>query len=306
MSMRVTGTMPPGAEMIIAPRTSDIGAFEVQRLLPHAQRRMVGPFIFVDQMGPAVLTPDTPMSVRPHPHIGLSTVTYMFEGEIVHRDSLGVHQTIAPGAVNLMTAGRGIVHSERSDPDFLKTTSAHSEPHDLGAPLWGMQIWLAAPKAVEEGDPAFNHYAEQDFPSIDEDGLKGKVVLGSAYGQSSPIKTPHETLYLDIALNTGGTAQVPMDVEERAFLVLEGIITLNGHVVNKGDMIVLTPKTEAVLKATEAARVLVFGGAPMDGPRHIWWNFVSSSKDRIEQAKEDWREGRFPKVLGDDEWIPLP
>lgn len=288
--------LPKGADMIITPRTSDIGAFEVQRLLPHAKRRMVGPFIFVDQMGPAVLNKDTPMSVRPHPHIGLSTVTYMFKGEIVHRDSLGVHQTITPGAVNLMTAGRGIVHSERSDAAFLENNPA----------LHGMQIWLAAPKHVEEGKPDFKHYPEATLPAIDEPGLSGRIVLGSAFGASSPIETPHETLYLDLLLSEGRAMQIPSHLEERAFLVTEGVVTLNGHSVTSGDMIVLTPNSEAVVKAESAARVLVLGGAAMDGPRYIWWNFVSSSKERIEQAKEDWTEGRFPKVPGDDEWIPLP
>ncbi len=289
-------TLPLGAEMIIAPRTSDIGAFEVQRLLPYRRRRMVGPFIFADQMGPTVLRPETPMVVRAHPHIGLSTVTYLLEGEIVHRDSLGHRQTITPGAVNLMTAGRGIVHSERSDPDSLAANPM----------LHGMQIWLAAPKALEEGAPDFKHYPPEVLPLIDAPGVTGRLVIGSALGLRSPIQGQSETLYIDLSLAAGATTRLPDEAEERAFLVLGGAVTLNEYRVASGDLIVLTPRAEAVLRAEEPARIIVLGGAVMDGPRHIWWNFVSSSRERIEQAKEDWRAGRFAEVAGESDPMPLP
>ncbi len=288
--------LPLGAEMIIAPRTSDIGAFEVQRLLPYRRRRMVGPFIFADRMGPTVLRPETPMAVRAHPHIGLSTVTYLLEGEIVHRDSLGSRQAITPGAVNLMTAGRGIVHSERSDPETLATQPT----------MHGMQIWLAAPKSLEEGAPAFDHYPREALPSIDAPGVTGRLVMGSAFGLQSPIQGQSETLYIDLSFDAGGVLGLPDMAEERAFLVLEGAVALNGRPVAPGDLIVLTPRAEAVLRANLPARVIVLGGAAMDGPRHIWWNFVSSSREQIEQAKEDWRTGRFPNVPGESDPMPLP
>lgn len=287
---------PPGVETIITPRTSDIGAMEVQRLLPSARRRMVGPFIFVDRMGPAVLMPDGPMAVRPHPHIGLSTVTYLFDGEIVHRDSLGFNQTITPGAVNLMTAGSGIVHSERSDPDRLAG----------GMPVYGMQIWMALPHALEETGASFNHYPADCLPVVSDKGVRIAMVLGSGFGEASPVRSDHPALYADIALDAGATLTIPAEAEERALYLLTGAMTLDGRPVRTGDMLVLAAGTTPVMRAEAGSRLLLLGGAAMDGPRHIWWNFVSSSKDRIEQAKEDWRQGRFPSVPGDAEFIPLP
>lgn len=288
--------LPTGIEMAIAPRTSDIGSFEVQRLLPSKRRRMVGPFIFADRMGPAELGPDNPMEVRPHPHIGLSTVTYLFDGEIVHRDSLGYKQTIAPGAVNLMTAGRGIVHSERSDPVKLED----------GIRVFGMQIWMALPHALEETDPAFIHYGAADLPAISDGGADIRLVAGSFRGETSPVETATETIYADISLPCETRITIPAEYEERALYPVFGSVEINGSAVSPGELLVLVPGQEIKLRAIQDARLILLGGAPMDGPRHIWWNLVSSSKDRIEQAKEDWKSGRFPAVPGDDDYIPLP
>ncbi len=293
------GEPPGGVDLVIAPRTSDIGAFEVQRLLPSARRRMVGPFIFVDRMGPARLTPDNPLDVRPHPHIGLATVTYLFEGEILHRDSLGVVQKIEPGAVNLMTAGRGIVHSERSDPAALAK----------GVDLFGMQIWMALPHALEETTPAFMHYPANALPRFRDGDASISMVAGSYRGETSPVETAMETIYADIALPRGTRIAIPAGYEERALYPVRGRIAVSGGAVNTGDLLVLTPGTEVTVEAAgdaEDARLLLLGGGAMDGPRHIWWNFVSSSKDRIEQAKADWKAGRFPNVPNETDGIPLP
>jgi len=288
--------LPDGVEMVIASRTSDIGSFEVQRLLPHRRRRMVGPFIFADRMGPAMLGPSNPLEVRPHPHIGLSTVTYLFDGEIVHRDSLGFEQTIRPGAVNLMTAGRGIVHSERSDPKAL----------EQGINIFGMQIWMALPHALEETDPAFLHYGAADLPEFSDGGADIRVVAGSFRGETSPVETATETIYADIALPCEARITIPADYEERALYPVFGSVEIGGTAVEPGELLVLVPGQEISVRALQDARLILLGGATMDGPRHIWWNLVSSSKERIEQAKEDWKSGRFPKVPGDDDFIPLP
>lgn len=288
--------MTPDVETVIVPRTRDLGdGFEVRRALPAAQRRMVGPFVFWDQMGPTVLAPGRGLDVRPHPHIGLATVTYLFEGEILHRDSLGSVQAILPGAVNWMTAGRGIVHSERTAP----------ETRAKGGPLFGIQSWVALPRAAEECAPAFSHYAAQSLPEIAEDGLRARVIAGSLFGARSPVATAWETLYADIALDAGARLTVP-EHEERAVYVVAGEVELGGHAYGPGTLLVLAAKGAPVLHAPTGTRLMLFGGAAMDGPRHIWWNLVSSSQDRIEQAKADWRAGRFPKVPGETEFIPLP
>ena len=290
------GAPPTGIETVIAPRTSDIGAFEVQRLLPSRTRRMVGPFIFVDRMGPARLTESNPLQVRPHPHIGLATVTYLFSGEILHRDSLGVRQKIEPGAVNLMTAGSGIVHSERSDPAALAA----------GIDLFGMQIWMALPRPLEETDPAFTHYPADTLPQFRDGAAAISLVAGSWRGETAPVETATSTIYADIALPAGTSLSIPADYAERALYPVQGGIEVGGSAVKTGCLIVLAQGAETTVRAIRDSRLLLLGGEAMDGPRHIWWNFVSSSKERIEQAKADWKAGRFPPVPEDPEFIPLP
>ncbi|WP_240359788.1 pirin family protein [Pyxidicoccus trucidator] len=291
----------PGSsvETIIVPRTRDLGdGFEVRRALPSVRRRMVGPFIFFDQMGPAVFRSGHGLDVRPHPHIGLATVTYLFEGEILHRDSLGTVQTIQPGAVNWMVAGRGIAHSERTPPGLRET----------GGRLYGIQIWVAIPKQLEESAPGFAHTPADALPVVEDAGTRVRVIAGGLYGVRSPVSTPSELFYADAVLAAGARLQVSASHEERAVYVAEGGVELGGEVYGKGQLLVLRPGAEVVLTGPGAAggRVLLFGGEPMDGPRHIWWNFVSSSRERIEQAKEDWRASRFGPVPGETEFIPLP
>jgi hypothetical protein len=284
-------------DTVIIPRARDIGAFEVRRALPAPRRRMVGPFIFWDQMGPAELPAGQGVDVRPHPHIGLATLTYLFQGAIDHRDSLGTFQTIRPGAVNLMIAGRGIVHSERSGPDMRRR----------GGPVYGIQSWIALPRAEEESAPAFDHHAAQDLPLIEGDGVRLRLVAGQAWGQRSPVPAIGDMLYADAVLDTGTRLDLPPEVEERAVYVLEGAITLAGERYEAGRMLVVHPGEPVEVRAEGPARVLVLGGATADGPRHIWWNFVHSDRDRIEQAKADWRARRFELVPGDEEdFIPLP
>jgi len=291
-------TAPGGAlETIVVPRSRDIGGFEVRRVLPAAQRRMVGPFVFFDQMGPAAFAPGAGLDVRPHPHIGLATVTYLFEGEQVHRDTLGTTQTIKPGDVNWMTAGRGIAHSERTDAALRRS----------GSRLAGIQSWVALPKAHEEAEPAFAHHPGTSLPLIEGDGARVRLIAGALWGARSPLKTFSETLYADIALDAGATLAIPADHAERALYPVDGVIALEGETYEAGQLLVLKPGAAITLGAFAPARAMLLGGEPMDGPRHIWWNFVSSSAERIEQAKADWKAGRFPKIPGDDvEFIPLP
>ncbi len=282
---------------VIDGRTHDLGGFHVKRLLPTAAVRLVGPFIFFDHMGPAVFTPGAGIDVRPHPHIGLSTVTYLFEGEMVHRDSLGTEMTIRPGAINWMTAGRGIVHSERSG----------SEARARGGPMHGLQLWVALPREHEESEPAFDHYPAEALPSLSIGGADVRVLAGSAYGARSPVRTHAPTLYVDARLHAGSHLAVPVDTEERAVYVVEGRVECAGTIAEAGRMLVLSRGADVSVRSEGEAHVALVGGAPMDGPRHIFWNFVSSSRERIEQAKRDWAEGRFPRVPGDDvEFIPLP
>lgn len=283
-------------ETLIVPRSHDIGGFEVRRALPSAQRRMVGPFIFWDQMGPAEMKPGHGLDVRPHPHIGLATVTYLFDGEIMHRDSLGSVQAIRPGAVNWMTAGRGIAHSERSGDDTRRT----------GQRVFGIQSWIALPHDREEADPAFVHHPAATLPVIEGEGKRVRVVAGEAYGERSPVQGFSPMLYVDAALAPGARLPVPAEHEERALYVAEGTVEVNGDGFESGQLLVLRPGDAVTVDAGTAARVLLLGGEPMDGPRHIWWNFVSSSKDRIEAAKADWTAGRFTPVPGETEFIPLP
>jgi redox-sensitive bicupin YhaK (pirin superfamily) len=283
-------------ETMIVARTSDIGGFEVRRALPSVKRRMVGPFVFLDQMGPAEFLIGHGLDVRPHPHIGLATVTYLFEGEIMHRDSLGTVQPIRPGAVNWMTAGSGIAHSERTAPELRAQ----------GFNLFGIQAWVALPSSAEETAPTFVHYPAKGLPIIQGEGKTVRVIAGSLYGESSPVETPTATFYADAALEAGARIPLPADHEERAVYVAQGKIDIAGDSFEMGQLLVFRPGDEITITALTPARVMLLGGEPMDGPRHIWWNFVSSSMDRIEQAKADWKAGRFGAVPDDNEFIPLP
>ena len=281
-------------ELTIEPRIRSLGEFDVRRVLPSAERRMVGPFVFLDHMGPAVFSPGKGIAVRPHPHIGLATITYLFEGEIMHRDSLGYVQLIQAGAVNLMTAGRGIVHSERASDDLAVTSRLH-----------GIQSWLALPLEVEETKPGFLHYPTASLPELTLGGATVRVIMGAAYGARSPVVTYSPTLYLEMRLPAGAELALPDDVSERAAYVTEGAVNVSGQEYREGTMLVARTGADVRLRATVPSRVMIVGGEPL-GQRHIWWNFVSSSKERIEQAKRDWVEGRLGKVPGDDEFIPLP
>ncbi|HVI00616.1 MAG TPA: pirin family protein [Enhygromyxa sp.] len=282
---------------IIDARPRDLGGFSVRRVLPFAARRMVGPFTFFDHMGPAEFAPGEGMDVRPHPHIGLATVTYLFEGEIVHRDSLGSHQPIRPGDINWMTAGRGIVHSERTGTELRRT----------GSRLDGLQLWVALPSAHEETEPEFHHHPAHTLPTVELAGARLRVLAGTAYGETSPVHTFSPLFYVDTTLPAGGELALPLDHEERAAYVIEGAITCGTERAEPGRMLVFTPGREVLLRAASDARVALIGGAPLDGQRHIHWNFVSSSTERIERARQDWKDGRFPKVPGDEqEFIPLP
>jgi redox-sensitive bicupin YhaK (pirin superfamily) len=282
---------------VIVPRTVDLGDFAVRRALPSARTRMVGPFIFFDHFGPAEFRAGDGLDVRPHPHIGLSTVSYLFDGEIMHRDSLGTAIAIKPGEVNWMTAGRGIVHSERTGP----------EKRAAGGPIHGLQMWVGLPAAREEMDPGFAHHETREFPVVTDTGKTVRVVVGSLYGAKSPVPTVHETIFGDVHLKAGATVPLEAGHEERAIYILDGEIEITGDKFGGGQLLVFKPGDVIPLTATRDSHFVIIGGAPMDGPRHIWWNFVSSRKDRIEQAKADWKAGHFQKVPGDEiEFIPLP
>jgi redox-sensitive bicupin YhaK (pirin superfamily) len=289
--------MSPILEALIVPQTRDLGdGFEVRRVLPSALRRAVGPFVFFDQMGPVVLRAGTGLDVRPHPHIGLATVTYLFDGEILHRDSLGTVQPIRPGAVNWMTAGRGIVHSERTPPELRAS----------GTRLFGIQTWVGLPADREEVEPSFVHHAESGLPVLDGEGKRVRVIAGELCGARSPLAVFSDTLYADIALAKGARLEIPTGYEERAIHIAEGSVEIAGDTFQAGRMAVFQQGSAVTVSALEPARLLLLGGEPLDGPRHVWWNFVSSSRERIEQAKADWREQRFPAVPGETEFIPLP
>ncbi|MEQ8451307.1 MAG: pirin family protein [Nitratireductor sp.] len=284
-------------ELMVVPNARDIGGFEVRRALPTARRRLVGPFIFFDRMGPAILRAGQALDVRPHPHIGLATVTYLFDGSIRHRDSLGTEMVIEPGDVNLMTAGRGIVHSERTPQETRGRDNAIS----------GLQTWLALPEDREEIAPMFENTPKADLPVIDAEGLAGRIIIGGFDGLSSPVRTASDTLYADLRLAAGARVRIPAEAEERAIYVLDGEVTVSGDVFAADRLLVLRPGDEIVVSSERGAHFMLFGGASLGSPRHIWWNFVSSSKERIEQAKQEWRSGRFDIVPGDEEeFIPLP
>jgi hypothetical protein len=281
----------------LLPTTHDLGGFKVHRTLPHKARTTIGPFIFFDQMGPARLEAGRGIDVRPHPHINLATVTYLFAGAIDHRDSLGTFQTIEPGAVNLMTAGRGITHSERS-PAAVRAG---------GPELSGIQTWLALPGDKEEMDPAFEHVGREALPVVAGDGARARVVMGQLWGETSPVTCHSPTIYADIDLGPGGAMPIDAEAEERGIYVAEGDATLDGLTFERGVLYVLRPGARSTLRSAGGGHVMLCGGAPLDGPRHVWWNFVSSRRERIREARQDWKAGRFALPAGDDEeFIPLP
>ncbi|MEK9966916.1 MAG: pirin family protein [Rhodospirillaceae bacterium] len=292
----MTDSNSDAIEHVINARPRDIGGFEVARALPYAKRRTVGPFIFFDRMGPSEFGPGEGIDVRPHPHIGLATVTYLFDGEIMHRDDLGYEQPIRPGDVGWMTAGRGIVHSERT----------RAEVRDSHSTMFGIQSWVALPKDQEEADPAFFHHPANTLPAISRDGVEMRLIAGTAYGETSPVATASPMFYVDVRMDTGTSLEVTDEHEERAVYVVEGAIAIDGETHGENEMLILAPNADVTVTAQEVSRIMLLGGAPIDGERHIWWNFVSSSKERIDQAKADWKEGRFGKIEGDDEFIPLP
>ena len=304
MSWQPTDDPKPGdghscdaIEHIIVPRARDLGGFSVRRALPSAAKQMVGPFIFFDQMGPAEFLLGQGIDVRPHPHIGLSTVTYLFDGEIMHRDSLGTAQAIKPGELNLMTAGRGIVHSERTAPEIRAQ----------GPRLYGIQAWAALPKSLEESAPAFAHHAADELPRIMGEGKRVRLVMGSLYGERSPVSYPHDSFYAEAVLAPGAVLPLDPEYDERAVYVVSGEIDIAGDTFGEGRLLIFKPGDRISILANSQSRLMLLGGEPMDGPRHIWWNFVSSSKDRIDAAKADWSANRFSLVPGDEvERIPLP
>jgi redox-sensitive bicupin YhaK (pirin superfamily) len=279
----------------IQPVTHDLGAFQVRRVLPSPRRTMVGPFIFVDQFGPATIPPGSAMDVRPHPHIGLATVTWLFEGAINHRDSLGSFATIRPGQVNLMTAGRGIVHSERGLP----------KERDLAKPIYGMQTWLSLPDGQEEIAPAFESL--DTLPLVEDSCVTARVIMGSLWGKTAPTTCHSQTIYAEIVLAPGGALPIDAEADERAVMLVGGEAEIDGAALELYALVVLAPGQAMRLASASGGRVMLLGGEAFATPRHVWWNFVSSSRDRLNQAKDDWRQGRFPKVPGDeDEFIPIP
>jgi redox-sensitive bicupin YhaK (pirin superfamily) len=290
-------------ETLIVPRARDLGGFEVRRALPAPKRQMVGPFIFFDQAGPAELLTGQGVDVRPHPHIGLGTVTYLFRGDFHHRDSTGADQIIRPGALNWMVAGRGVTHSERT------TAAARTGPNSL----FGIQTWLALPEAVEDVAPSFEHHGKDTLPMIEDSGVSVRLILGTAYGETAPATMHSDTFYADVRLEAGARLPLPDDHEDRGIYIVNGSISVAGQVYEAAQMIVFRPGDRITVAAGEqGARLMILGGATLGGPRYIWWNFVASSKERIEAAKAEWRAqnwgtGRFDLPVDDrDEHIPLP
>lgn len=290
-------------ETLIIPRARDLGGFEVRRALPSPKRQMVGPFIFFDQAGPAEFITGKGVDVRPHPHIGLATVTYLFRGEFQHRDSLGSNQMILPGAVNWMVAGRGVTHSERTSEETRKA------PHGL----YGIQTWVALPEDKEDVAPSFEHHGKETLPVIEHDGVRVRLILGRAYGATAPAKLYSDTFYGDVSLASSARFPLPDDHEDRGIYVLEGSVSIAGEDFEAGRMMVFRPGDRITVAAgTEGAKLIILGGATMNGPRYLWWNFVSSSEDKIAAAKEQWRaarwgEGQFDLPPDDrGEFIPLP
>ncbi len=290
-----TSTPCAAMDLLIRPRDKDLGGFSVRRVLPTQERKMVGPWIFFDHMGPADFPAGEGVDVRPHPHVNLATVTYLFEGEMVHRDSVGSYQIIRPGDINLMVAGSGIAHSERETPE------THNSEHRAH----GLQLWLALPEADEETEPSFHHYSSDDIPGVDVDGVAVRVMMGSAFGVTSPVRTVAQTLYLEATLQAGQSLELP-EVAERAVYVVSGSLNAQGTEIPEHSMAIFQAGPGITVTAAEDARIAVVGGEPL-GHRYIEWNFVSSRRERIEQAKADWQAGRFPEIPDDhEEHIPLP
>jgi redox-sensitive bicupin YhaK (pirin superfamily) len=290
-------TLEATFDQVITPVTHDLGDFKVHRTLPARERTMVGPFIFVDEFGPARLPPGQGMDVRPHPHINLATVTYLFDGAIEHRDSIGSHKVIAPGAVNLMTAGKGIVHSERSPQDMRAG----------GPSLYGMQTWLALPDGKEELDPAFDHIAAEGLPLVTDGGARARVLMGTLWGATASTPCHSPTIYADIELDRGAALPIDAEADERAIMLVSGDAELDGQSLDLFTLYVLRPGHSAALSSTGRARLMLLGGGAFSTRRYVFWNFVSSSRERINEAKEDWKAQRFPLIPGDDqEYIPLP
>lgn len=284
-------------EIVIEPRARDLGDFEVRRVLPFAKRRAVGPFVFFDHMGPVVFGPGKGINVRPHPHIGLATVTYLFDGRILHRDSLGTELAIEPGAVNWMVAGRGIVHSERTtDADLAGNMN-----------MEGIQAWIGLPAADEETDPSFAHHAAADLPMFERNGVQYRIIAGNAFGQQTPVRVFSPMFYLHGEAPVGATIDLPDNYEERAIYVVSGALVVDGETIGGGKMVVFAQDAAPEITAHADTRFMQLGGAPLDGKRTIWWNFVSSDRDRLEAAKAKWKSGGFDTVPGDaEEFIPLP
>ena len=293
---RSTSEQDNPVELLITPRAKNIGDFDVRRALPARERQRIGPFIFFDQMGPVAFNPGQAMDVRPHPHIGISTITWLFDGEIRHQDSLGFDLVIRPGEVNWMTAGRGIVHSERTPLSSRKGK----------ARLAGIQAWMALPAEKEEIDPAFYHYGADALPCLEQDGIRLVLIAGSAFGQHSPVVTESDTFYAELRLQEGKGFVVPAEIPERGIYVYAGSITIAGAGIAAGTLAVLKPSVAVELTANEDSLCMLLGGAALPGARHLDWNFVSSRPERIKQARQDWLDNRFPLVPGDHEFIPLP
>jgi len=289
--MQNTGTI----ELLIEPAEKNLGEFTVRRALPDKRRQRVGPFIFFDHMGPAEFPPGTGVNVRSHPHIGLATITFLFEGEILHRDNLGYVQAIRPGEINWMTAGKGIVHSEKVSPEILAS----------GQKLHGLQTWVALPIETEETEPRFEHYSADGIPVLEQDGANITVVIGTAYGKTSPVQAASETLYVEIKLEPGAGIDLP-EAEELAVYVVSGNIELDGQAISDGVLAVLKNGASASVSAPGGAHLMICGGDTLEGERIVWWNFVSSSRERLEQAKRAWKEGDFGDVPGEPDFIPLP
>lgn len=291
------GLVSGSPELVIEPASKDLGDFQVRRALPSIKRRLVGPFVFLDHMGPAVFAPGQGLDVRPHPHIGLATLTYLLDGAILHRYSLGNAQTIVPGDVNWMTAGRGIAHSERTEAGLRST----------GQSMTAVQSWIALPQAHEETDPGFFHHPGAVLPLLSDRGVQVHVVVGEAFGARAPVSTFSDTFYLDVLLDAGAAISVPTLYAERAAYLLEGEVEIGGENFAEHRLLVFRPGDEIIIRAGAKVRLVILGGEPLDGPRHLWWNFVSSRKERIEQARQEWRDHRFGVIPGDEfERIELP
>jgi len=283
-------------EIVIPYRSASIGAFDVRRVLPFRKRRSVGPFVFVDDFGPVEIVRGQTLDVLPHPHIGLATVTYLFSGKMTHRDSIGSVQVVEPGEVNWMTAGRGVVHSERA-------SDAGNIP---GESLIGLQTWVTLPEDLEESEPSFAHHSRSELPIIDGDGTSVKLILGNAFGSRSPVQAVSGPLYAECTLNGGAVLTLPEYVEERAVYLLEGDLAIDGKTFQPGNMIVFTEGTAVDIRAVGDAKFMLIGGDRLEKPRYMWWNFVSSRHDLIEQARLDWREGNFAPIPNESGFVPLP